>query len=336
MSHYGQVSALKERVANTVYIGGGTPTLVSQELPLMIKNLRNQFQLDTFAEISLEAHPAGIQTEDLIPLLRAGFNRISLGIQSFHDSDLVYLNRGHTVQEAYEAFYHARHAGFKNISIDLIYGLPGQTISQWKDNIFSAVKLSPEHLSVYGLTLDDRTYFDYLKKQGKLEETEDELQAEMYLFARRELEKEGFIQYEVSNFAKPGFESQHNLYYWTQGDFLGLGAMAASFLKGVHSMNEKTVEGYIRKITAFGSAVEQSERLDLESQFKEALVFGLRKNTGVKLSELNPEYFSFIGSSLPKLLALCHEGFLKQVQEEHFILSEKGLLFSDHVSMTLI
>jgi oxygen-independent coproporphyrinogen-3 oxidase len=333
--HYGGNSSYRKRMVNTVYVGGGTPTLISEDLPLLIKTIKRHFQIDPSAEISLEAHPAGIRSERLIPLLHEGFNRISLGVQSFHDPDLEWMNRGHSVQEVYDAVHHVRQAGFKNLNLDLIYGFPGQTLSKWKKNLYSAVKLSPEHLSVYGLTLEEKTYLDYLKKQGRFEESDDELQAEMYQMALRVLRNEGFIQYEVSNFSKPGFESKHNLHYWTQGDFLGVGAHAASYYKGVHALNETSVEGYIRKVYENGTAVAESERLDLEGQFKEALVFGLRKSAGVRLSDLNSEYRPYFTLYLPRLAALSEEGFLKQDEDEYFSLTEKGLLFSDHISVTL-
>lgn len=335
ISYYGGDATYRARKVSSVYVGGGTPTLSSEDLPLLLKTLKNYFLIASSAEISLEAHPSGLRSERLVPLLQEGFNRISLGVQSFHDPDLKWMNRGHSVQEVYEAVLQAREAGFKNMNLDLIYGFPGQTLSQWKENIYSAVKLSPEHLSVYGLTVEEKTYLDYLKKEGRFEEINDELQADMYQMAIRILEKEGFAQYEVSNFAKPGFESKHNLLYWTQGNFLGIGAHAASYEDGVHTLNDGTVEGYIRKVDQNGTAVVESERIDLEGQFKEALVFGLRKRTGIRLSELNPEYRRYFALYLTKLEALSKEGFLKQNGRESFSLTEKGVLFSDHISVTL-
>ncbi|MBI1824455.1 MAG: radical SAM family heme chaperone HemW [Nitrospirae bacterium] len=336
LSHYRHAVSIRNRVVSTIYIGGGTPTLISEDLPRLINEIRNQFDLEPAAEISLEAHPSGIQTDRLIPLIQAGFNRISLGVQSFHGPDLEWMNRGHTVQEIYSAFRQAREAGFENINIDLIYGLPGQTIEQWERNLYSAINLSPEHLSIYGLTVEEKTYLDYLKKQGKFEESEDDLQADMYLLALRMLDQEGYHQYEVSNFARPGFESRHNLHYWSEGDFLGIGSHAASYIAGVHSLNETTVEGYVRKVNEKGTAIEELEVLDPEGQFKQALVFGLRKKSGIKLSNLKPEYEPYFRAVLPRLFDLVETGFLKQSRDVHFSLTEKGLLFSDHVSMILI
>lgn len=336
LKQYGETDPFRNREVSTVYLGGGTPTLNTEALPRLIHQLKRCFRLDPAAEISLEAHPADIRSERLNPLLEAGFNRISFGAQSFHGPDLEWMNRGHTVQDIYDACRQARKAGFENINIDLIYGFPGQTLEMWQENLVSAINLLPEHISIYGLTLEEKTYLDYLKKQGKFEESDDDLQAEMYLLAIRLLEEGGFRQYEVSNFAKPKFESRHNLHYWSEGDYLGIGSHAASYLAGTHSLNEGTVEGYIRKVNEKGTATNSSDTLDLEEQFKQALVFGLRKRSGVRFSDLRPEYSPYFGSTLPKLIELVQTGFLKRNLESYFSLTEKGLLFSDHVSMTLI
>lgn len=332
---YSQIPAYQEKVVNTVYIGGGTPTLVSEDLPELIKCVQDHFHLGSSPEITVEAHPAGISTERLTRLVQGGFNRISFGAQSFHDDDLTRLNRGHSVQEVYEAYHHARQAGFGNINLDLIYGLPEQTLAQWQENLISAVKLSPEHLSIYGLTLEEKTYFYHLHQHGTFEEVEDEIQADMYRLGIQTLKTAGFNQYEVSNFAKPGFESRHNFHYWTQGNFLGLGAFASSYFEGVHSSNVPSVEGYLRKIEENGMAIEHAESLDVKTRFKEALIFGLRKNAGIRLSEFDPEYREFFNTYLPKLIGLSNEGFLKREDEEAFSLTETGLLYSDHISMTL-
>ncbi|MHB8481268.1 MAG: radical SAM family heme chaperone HemW [Nitrospiria bacterium] len=333
--HYSGILAYRERVVNTVYIGGGTPTLVSEGLPQLLKSVQNCFELDSAAEITVEAHPAGISSERLSGLVQGGFNRISFGVQSFRDSDLTLMNRGHSVQEVYEAYDYARGAGFKNINLDLIYGLPGQTLSQWEENLHSAINLSPEHLSVYGLTLEEKTYFYHLNQQGAFEEAEDEIQAEMYRMTLQMLKQAGFNQYEVSNFARAGFESRHNLHYWTQGNFLGLGASACSYFEGVHTSNISSVEGYLRKVAETGTTVEQTEVLDLGTRFKEALIFGLRKNAGIRLSSFDSGYQSFVEGYLPKLTGLSRQGFLKNVNDDSFSLTEKGLFYYDHISMTL-
>ena len=333
--YYSKIPVYQEKVVNTVYIGGGTPTLVSEDLPELLKSIQNHFKLESSAEITVEAHPSGISSERLSGLVRGGFNRISFGVQSFLDSDLIRMNRGHSVQEVYDAYQHARQAGFKNINLDLIYGLPGQTLCQWEENLQSAIELSPEHLSVYGLTLEEKTYFYHMSRQGTFEEADDTIQAEMYQVAIQKLKREGFNQYEVSNFARPGHESRHNLHYWTQGNFLGLGAFASSYFEGVHTSNLSSVEGYLRKVDETGSAIEHSESLDLESRFKEALIFGLRKCAGISLSEFDPEYQTYFHRVLPKLIGLSRQGFLDHESENSFSLTENGLLFSDHVSMIL-
>jgi oxygen-independent coproporphyrinogen-3 oxidase len=333
--HYGEDPLYRERGVDTVYLGGGTPTLIADELPGLLDEIKTHFQVAPSVETTLEAYPSGMSAESFSRLKEGGFNRISFGVQSFLDEDLTFFNRDHTAQDVYQAFNQARQAGFKNISLDLIYGPPGQTLARWEENLTLALDLEPEHLSVYGLTLEDKTYFDYLKDHGKFIEADDGLQGEMYLAALRRLKSRGYEQYEVSNFARSGFECRHNLYYWTQGNFLGLGATASSYIEGTHFSNISSIDGYIRKINEEGSAMEHSETLDPEGRFKEGLIFGLRKCSGITLSDFGPEYEDYLEKYRIKLKKLVGQGFLKNDHQDVFSLTDTGLLFSDHISMTL-
>jgi oxygen-independent coproporphyrinogen-3 oxidase len=323
------------RTVGSIYIGGGSPTLLPDELSNDLKQIKEHFDVRPDAEISLEAYPSGIHAENLAPLVKEGFNRISFGVQSFFDEDLVRMNRSHTAREVHDAIRESRDAGFWNLNLDLIYGLPGQTLRQWEENLRIALQISPEHLSVYGLTIEENTHLSFLEKRGRFRETDDELTAEMFETAISILRGAGYHHYEISNFARPGRESRHNLLYWTQGDFLGIGPGAASYLSGRHTLNEATLDGYLRKIHDGESPVAESETLTIESRLQDAIVFGLRKLSGVHLESMQEAYRSLMPGWIPRLDKLVDQGYLRKTGKSRFSLTEKGILFSDHVSMML-
>lgn len=333
---YGENPRLKEYEAETLYLGGGTPTLAPEEIPPLIEEIRRHFQVSPKAEISLEAHPGALSQKDLRIFRESGFNRLTLGVQSFSEEDLLAMNRGHGAEDSRRAYHQARSEGFENVALDLIYGMPGQTLGRWEEELEEAIGMGPEHLSVYGLTIEEDTVFHYLREKGKFKETDEETQAAMYLSARKKIRESGYRHYEISNYAREGFECRHNLLYWTQGEFLGLGASASSYLGETHFSNVESVDGYIRKVEMEGSGAESPERLAPEKQFREALVFGLRKCSGVRLSQMKAAYRPFFPAVLPMLSELSKEGFLQEEDCDLFHLSERGLLLADHVSQRLI
>lgn len=231
---------------DTIYFGGGTPSLFSaQNLSRVLHSLSKSFDISANAEITLEANPCTVTDQTAQSYRSIGFNRISLGAQSFVDSELETLGRLHTKRDTETAFCALRKAGFSNISLDLMYALPGQTIKSLGASVNRAIELSPEHISCYGLKIEEGTPFYDMLTSGEISEKSEDEYADMYDYISRILPEAGYSQYELSNFSKKGFESRHNLKYWTAGEYIGMGAAAASYYKGKRYTHSPDFDEYI-------------------------------------------------------------------------------------------
>ena len=270
---------------DTVYFGGGTPSCLGEKrLRQILKTVEKRYRLAKKPEVTLEANPdsAG-DWKVLRALRRAGFNRLSLGVQSADDEQLKILGRPHTFAQAEEAAAAARRAKIKNLSLDLIYGLPGQTLESWKETLEKAAALSPEHLSCYGLKVEEGTPLrDMLET---LDLPDDDAQADMYLWTVERLEELGYRQYEISNFAKPGYESRHNLKYWTLGEYAGFGPGAHSDLGDVRYAYVRDLDAYCLGVEAQGDILSENERIPPRERDVEYLMLGLRLAKGVSRQE---------------------------------------------------
>ncbi len=270
---------------DTVYFGGGTPSWLGEKrLRQILKTVEKRYRLAKKPEVTLEANPdsAG-DWKVLRTLRRAGFNRLSLGVQSADDEQLKILGRPHTFAQAEEAAAAARRAKIKNLSLDLIYGLPGQTLESWKETLEKAAALSPEHLSCYGLKVEEGTPLrDMLET---LDLPDDDAQADMYLWTVERLGGLGYRQYEISNFAKPGYESRHNLKYWTLGEYAGFGPGAHSDLGDVRYAYIRDLDAYCLGVEAQGDILSENERIPPRERDVEYLMLGLRLAKGVSRQE---------------------------------------------------
>lgn len=282
---------------SSLFIGGGTPTaLKDNELEQLLGMIHQFFSINSGAEKTVEGNPGTLSDEKLVILRRYGINRFSLGVQSFDDSLLRAVGRVHTAEQARKALRRLRMAGFKNVNLDLMFGLPGQDMAAWDASLEEALSYSPEHLSLYGLMLEEGTplYGRYMGtrevKRGDKEELyrlpDDDLQAEMYEWAVPRLKQAGYRQYETSNFALPGFECQHNLGYWRGGDYLGLGPGGVSCLDRVRWKNIEDVCSYAKLLLKGESPLDEAgqEVLSLRECMAERMILGLRLAEGVDLS----------------------------------------------------
>ena len=281
----GRAAGGAPRPFDTVYLGGGTPTALPAALlrrlcgiPLVAGALSQA------GEKTAEANPGTTEAAKLAELRRAGFDRLSLGAQSFDDAELALLGRGHRSGATAEAVRLARAAGFANLSLDLIFGLPGQRPEGFFGSLAAALALEPEHLSLYGLTYEPGTELAAAAAAGRVVRCGEEAERAMYLGAVERLAAAGYGHYEVANFARPGRECRHNLNYWTGGQYLGLGAAAASYLAGERRANVGDVGAYCARVEAGGSPAEASERLGPEKRAREALMLGLRLRQGLDLA----------------------------------------------------
>ena len=277
--------------ARTLFFGGGTPSMYAPaEIGGLIEALRRRFALPLDAEVTAEANPDPSLAACIPGLRAAGVNRLSIGVQSFVPSELHVLGRRHTPQDVASAVRAARDAGFTNLSLDLIFGVPGQTAESWAESLDAAVALGVEHLSCYGLTIEEGTpYATWFARQPSAFAGE-EREAHMYAFAGERLRRAGFEHYEISNWARPGYRSRHNARYWANEPYLGLGVGAASYLEGVRSTHTRDLELYLESTAAGRPIPGESERLEGAARAGEAIMLALRTAEGVDLRRFRERY----------------------------------------------
>ena len=322
----------------TVFFGGGTPTVlpVSSLVDLLDTCRRCLAWEDDRLEVSIEANPATVTQRDLSRLVQAGFNRLSIGMQSLSDSELKQLGRPHTAEDARSAVYAAKKAGLTNISIDLMYGLPGQTVADWRNTLLSALELEPDHLSIYELTIEKHTPFARQQKQGALILPDENSVLEMMRVTADAVSESGFQRYEISNYARPGKQCRHNINYWRNGSYIGVGAGAVSCIGGRRLSGIADVEEFCRRIEFGLEPWSDGERLDREARFRETVIMGLRMVAGVSIPALrdrfNIDVFACYGATLTGLM----DQDLVTLERERLRLTPKGLLVADTVMAELV
>ncbi len=274
------------RRADTIYFGGGTPTtLTVEQISDLIETCRRTFDIAPDSEITAEANPGSVSQSYLEELREAGVNRLSFGVQSFDDGELQMIGRTHSAEDARDAAQMSRAAGFANVSIDLIAGLPEQKMEMWRRNLEEAFALAPDHLSVYLLELYKDAPLLHRINRGELRAIDDELTVEMYFALVDEAERRGFEHYEISNWARPGFESRHNLKYWTGAPYWAFGVSAAGYDGQTRWSNTRNIHEYLTKIESGQSPVAETVELDEEDRQSENLFLRLRLKDGVDLGE---------------------------------------------------
>ncbi len=298
---------------DTVYLGGGTPSLLSpQQLESILIAIRKNFDLASNSEITIEANPADLNRSFFELIRQMGINRINIGVQSFDAKALAFLGRRHSATQAFSAIEASRKAGFNNIGLDLIYGVPGQDIESWLNTLKQAIAFSPEHLSCYQLTLDAETPLGRRHQAGEFSALGEELQYEFFMRTSDFLETSGYFHYEVSNFAR-GFEcaSRHNQKYWDHSPYLGLGPSAHSFQSNQRWWNHRSLDQYLEAINRGKLPVEGREILTLEQLRFEALYLSLRTKRGVNLKDFMNQYaWDFLAEKENVVLKLEKEGLL--------------------------
>jgi putative oxygen-independent coproporphyrinogen III oxidase len=316
---------------DTIYFGGGTPSLAPAiSLGRIIEAAREHLDVAEDTEVTLEANPGDLAVADLATLHDLGVNRLSLGIQSTDDGDLEFLTRHHSAREGREAFLAARAAGFQNITIDLMYGLPHRTRDQWRERLDAALDLGPDHVSAYQLTYEPGTPMRRFRDKGDFDALSMEEEGDRFRLTREWLAEAGFLQYEVSNFARePRFESRHNWKYWEGAPYLGVGPAAHSFKGGRRWWNLGAVRNYVRAAAAGESPVEEEETLTGAQVRLETMFLGLRTTRGVAVSKL-PEGLL----ELPRTGAYLDAG-LAEVADGHLRLTPEGLAVADGIAADL-
>ncbi len=304
----------------SLYLGGGTPSLLSPaDLSLILETIHSNYSVRDDAEVTIECNPDDINTEYLKSLKTLGFNRISIGVQSFHDKDLKLMRRSHNGEQAEKCIIEAADAGFENLSVDLIYGIPDQTKQEWEQNIKKVMDLPVDHLSAYHLTYEPGTIFEHWRKNGKLVPADEDQSLIQYRILRKLLIAERFDHYEISNFARKSKMSAHNLVYWTGEKYLGFGPAAHSYDGKTRSWNISSIKGYLEG-TGNGKEIRQYENLTIQEKYHDYLITSLRTKWGA-----DPDYITSCFGEIP--------GAHFNQQSGKFI--ERGLMFSRDGKMAI-
>ncbi|HLY38757.1 MAG TPA: radical SAM family heme chaperone HemW [Candidatus Binatia bacterium] len=328
------------RPLRSVYVGGGTPSLFAPAtIGELVATADRAFALASDAEVTLEANPGTVSAERLAAYRATGVNRLSLGAQSFESRTLATLGRDHAAADSARAVAAARTAGFDNVSLDLVYAVPGTGLAGWEDDLRAAIDLAPEHVSAYALTYEEGTPFHRWRGSGRLQPVAHDDEAAMAELTVATLEAAGLRRYEISSFARPGRESRHNVSYWDGSDYLGLGAGAHAFTRepapGRRWMNERLPARYLAAIAADGTAVASEERLT-ETQARAEFVFtGLRRVAGVDADAFALRFGDDVDAAFPQLADLIHTGLVERAGRR-IRLTTRGLAFADEVSARLL
>ena len=320
---------------DTIYFGGGTPTFFGADgMATILTAIRRSFDVDPDAEITFEANPDSVSDKLLSRLKAEGFNRVSLGVQCDDDAILKKLGRPHDYAQAVSAAQRIRKAGYKNLSIDLMYGLPGQTLKAWKDTLERVMTMNPEHVSCYGLKVEPGTPLYKVREFANL--ADDDTQADMYLAATEILRSHGFRQYEISNFARKGLYSRHNMKYWTGGEYIGFGPSASSDFAGKRFTNIRDIKGYIDGIRTGGAIIEEMDEIPLRERAGEYLMLRLRTIVGIQREEYEKQFllpFGQIEEAMEKNRAY---GYATKSDEGRWRLTPKGYLISNSIISDLL
>ena len=317
--------------ATTIYIGGGTPSVLSvKELDIILNQINKQFRVEENSELTIELNPDDVNPAYLDGLRKLGINRISLGIQSWRDSDLKMLNRRHDSAQAARALKEIFNAGFENVTIDLIYGIPGMSAREWASNLDLSFSFDIKHLSAYHLTIEKGTVFGKMLRKGLITEIEEEESASLFNILIEKAETAGFIHYEISNFGKPGYFSCHNSNYWKQVNYIGLGPSAHSFNGFSRQWNISNLKGYIKAVNS-GEPYSEREELDAKARFNEYIMTSLRTMWGIDLDYIEKTFEKEGYDYVVNLSAKFRDYGLMKQDKKNLVLTNQGKMISDNI-----
>ena len=318
---------------STIYLGGGTPSqLTTDQLRQILHRAYIYNKVEKDAEVTIEVNPDDVTERFANDLTQLPVNRISMGVQTFDDKRLRFLHRRHTAEQVTTAVDRLRAAGIKNISIDLMYGFPGETIADCEADIAKALSLQVEHISTYCLMIEEDTQLQQMLQQGNITETEEELERQMYETIINRLEDGGYEQYELSNFARPGFQSRHNSSYWDGTPYIGIGAAAHSYDIESRSWNIADIKQYIQGM-ANSQRIYEEERLDSDTRYNDAITVALRTSRGLDLQALSPKHRTYCLENAQRYL---DDGLLERTPDNRLRLTRRGLFVSDMIMSNLI
>lgn len=328
----GLAGTFSEREFGSLYIGGGTPTVLSShQLTTVINVVRSNFKIAPDAEVTVEANPQSGSEPLLLALHKAGVNRLSIGVQSFSDRLLATLGRPHRAEQAGDAFQTARRCGFENVGIDLMYGIPGQTADDWSRTLDRAIALRPDHVSAYSLSLDEGSDYQRKAASGSFHLPDDDAVADFYDTGVERLTAAGFLHYEISNFARQGFECRHNLNYWRRGEYLGLGPGAWSFIAARRFRAVPDLQSYCRRLHAGVPVTAEDELVGPAEAALETVMLGLRTGSGIELERFAAEFGPLQRDRLVALAEPMIDRGLLQNDAGRLFLTDRGMVLSNEV-----
>lgn len=325
---------LSSKKFDTIFFGGGTPSLLSlNDFEKIFDSIFKNFNVGKNSEITIEANPGTLDEKKLKELRNLPINRISFGVQSFIDDELIFLSRIHNSEQAIGSIKSAQDAGFDNINLDLIFAIPGQTLDAWKYNLLKALNLNTRHISAYSLIFEEGTPLFSLFKQKKVLQANIELEREMYDYTMEFLPLNGFSQYEVSNYAKPGYECKHNLQYWEHKEYVGFGPSAASYIDNYRRVNVRDIGKYIDKIKSNNNAADFTEFIDNDTSIYEYIMLGLRSR-GVDFVTFREKYKLDFRSKYSQTIGILINEGLAQLKQDNLRLTPKGYAVCDEILAT--
>ena len=322
---------LRSKTFDTIFFGGGTPSLLSaDEFNLIFDTLFSSYHITSDAEITIEANPGTLDKNKLIEFKHLPINRISFGVQSFIDKELKFLTRIHSSSQAIDSVKSAQETGFENINIDLIFAIPGQTLNSWKHNLETAVSLNTKHISAYSLIFEEETPLFEMHRNNKVQSADEELEREMYDYTMQFLPQNGFMQYEISNYAKQDYECKHNLNYWSHGEYIGFGPSSASFIDNYRWINVRDISKYIADIGAGKPAYNFIEHIDKDTSIYEHIFLGLR-STGINFNTFNNIYHMDFKDRYKDIIEILTRNKYASLNKDTLRLTSSGYAVCDEI-----
>lgn len=326
---------LIEKKFDTIFLGGGTPSLLNYaELNSLFEILYKNYNISNNSEITIEANPGTLDKNKLKEFRNLPVNRLSFGVQSFIDSELQFLTRIHNAQTASDSITEALNAGFENINLDVIFALPGQTMDNWKYNLDAAINLDTQHISAYSLIFEKGTVLYTMRNKGEVKNADIELEQQMYEYTMKFLEDNGYMQYEISNYAKPGYECRHNLKYWTLEEYIAFGPSASSYIEDQRWTNSKNIGRYIELVESGKPAYDFIEKIDEKTSVTEHIMLGLR-SSGIYFDDFKKRHNIDFPETYSKSVKTLLENNWAVSDSEKLKLTRKGYAVCDEIVATL-
>jgi len=326
-----------EEEISSIFLGGGTPSILSsEEIKYIFESIKENFKIREDAEITIECNPGTLTKEKLMTMKEVGINRLSMGLQAVQDDHLKSIGRIHTYNEFEKNYKEAIEVGFENINVDLMYALPNQKPGEWKESLEKIVKLNPSHISAYSLILEEGTKLYDMYEDNEFEMTDEDTDIDMYNYTINYLKENGYNQYEISNYAKEGFECRHNILYWKCDHYIGLGPGASGYLSNYRYNNVESLQDYHEKLSKNKKPIENLEKLSIEDKIQEKIFMGLRMNEGIKFDDLKKQFNTDVKEKYSNQIKELKEKELINESIAGFSLTQRGREISNSVFVEFI